>query len=76
MVDVRLNEVLRTPLSLESLRRVSGLEKMELLRRALVSRFNRSANANGRLFCSCRRQQKVVILSNAPVLSLSKERIS
>ncbi len=33
MVDVRLNEVLRTPLSLESLRRVSGLEKMELLRR-------------------------------------------
>ncbi len=33
MVDVRLNEVLRTPISLESLRGVKGLEKMELLRR-------------------------------------------
>ena len=33
MVDVRLKEVLRTPLSLESLRGVSGLERMELLRR-------------------------------------------
>lgn len=33
MVDVRLNEVLRTPLALESLRSVKGLENMELLRR-------------------------------------------
>ena len=33
MVDVRLNKVLRTPLSLESLRGVKGLEKMELLRK-------------------------------------------
>lgn len=33
MVDVRLNKVLRTPLSLERLRGVKGLEKMELLRR-------------------------------------------
>ena len=33
MVDVRLSEVLRAPLSLESLRGVKGLEKMELLRR-------------------------------------------
>ncbi len=33
MVDVRLNKVLRTPLSLESLRGVKGLGKMELLRR-------------------------------------------
>ncbi len=33
MVDVRLNRALRTPLSLERLRGVSGLEKMELLRR-------------------------------------------
>ena len=33
MVDVRLNKVLRTPRSLESLRGVKGLEKMELLRR-------------------------------------------
>lgn len=33
MVDVRLNKVLRTPISLESLRGVKGLEKMELLRK-------------------------------------------
>ena len=33
MVDVRLNGVLRTPLSLERLRGVRGLERMELLRR-------------------------------------------
>ena len=33
MVDVRLNAVLQTPISLESLRGVRGLEKMELLRR-------------------------------------------
>ena len=33
MVDVRLNKVLRTPISLESLRGVKGLGKMELLRR-------------------------------------------
>lgn len=33
MVDVRLKSVLRTPLSLQSLRGVKGLEKMELLRR-------------------------------------------
>jgi len=33
MVDVRLNKVLRTPRSLESLRGVKGLENMELLRR-------------------------------------------
>ena len=33
MVDVRLKEVLPTPLSLESLRGVRGLERMELLRR-------------------------------------------
>lgn len=33
MVDVRLNQVLRTPRSLESLRGVKGLENMELLRK-------------------------------------------
>ena len=33
MVDVRLNKVLRTSLSLENLREVKGLDKMELLRR-------------------------------------------
>ena len=33
MVDVRLKEVLRMPLSLERLRGVRGLEQMELLRR-------------------------------------------
>ena len=33
MVDVRLKEVLRTPISLENLRGVRGLERMELLRR-------------------------------------------
>ena len=33
MVDVRLQSVLRTPLSLASLRGVKGLEKMELLRK-------------------------------------------
>ncbi len=33
MVDVRLREALRTPLSLDRLRDVRGLERMELLRR-------------------------------------------
>ncbi len=33
MVDVRLHKVLRTPLALESLRGVKGLEAMELLRK-------------------------------------------
>lgn len=33
MVDVRLKEVLQMPISLEGLRGVKGLEKMELLRR-------------------------------------------
>jgi len=33
MVDVRLNKVLGTPISLERLRGVRGLEQMELLRR-------------------------------------------
>ena len=33
MVDVRLQEALRTPLSLDRLRGVRGLERMELLRR-------------------------------------------
>lgn len=33
MVDVRLKTILREPLSLESLRGVKGLEKMELLRK-------------------------------------------
>ena len=33
MVDVRLKEVLRTPIALERLRGVRGLERMELLRK-------------------------------------------